>query len=395
MASEYNNKAFVSKAERNRKKEKRKSNISAGLIIRRTLLSLFTIIICAVIALFACLYVVVNGECEPLRDRLVLSAMQASATKWLPGLFMSQDTVDEIVAASYVVNTDVMSLDEYASIMAENTTTVTEDMWKNAIDGMIFETIHGNTFTGYLLLVKDPSRLYVGTSSDFKQGLKGINIFTMAEKSDAVAIINGGEFSDPGGQGDGNNPLGLTYSKGECVWNDSYKRTFIGFDKNDRLIVTEPMTKKKADELGIRDAVCFQNGNVLITNENGNISIHYSDNNTGTAQRTAIGQAEDGTVILLVTDGRSASSLGATKNDVIDVMIKYGAVTAGMLDGGSSSLMYYEDYFTKFDYDIEKLDQYQKKGLVNKYKAFTPPRRIPTFFCVAKETNEGEVSKGE
>ena len=66
-------------------------------------------------------------------------------------------------------------------------------------------------------------------------------------------------------------------------------------------------------------------------------------------------------------------------------MIGYGAISAGMLDGGSSSLMYYDDYYTKFDYDTSKLDQYQKKGLVNKYKAFTTPRRMPTYFCVAKQ----------
>ena len=120
--------------------------------------------------------------------------------------------------------------------------------------------------------------------------------------------------------------------------------------------------------------------------------MHYADNNTGTAQRTAVGQRADGTVIFLVTDGRSASSLGATRNDVIDVMVKYGAVTAGMLDGGSSSLMYYEDYYTKYGIDESTLDEYQKKGLVNHYKAFTNPRRIPTYFCVARETADAQAS---
>ena len=78
-------------------------------------------------------------------------------------------------------------------------------------------------------------------------------------------------------------------------------------------------------------------------------------------------------------------SFGATRNDVIDVMVKYGAITAGMLDGGSSSLMYYEDYYNKYDYDVDSLDQYQLMGLVNKYKAFTTPRRMPTYICVARE----------
>ena len=130
---------------------------------------------------------------------------------------------------------------------------------------------------------------------------------------------------------------------------------------------------------------------MLIDHDGDNIHLYYADSNTGTAQRTAIGQRADGAVILLVTDGRTASSLGATHNDVIDIMVSYGAITAAMLDGGSSSLMYYEDYFTKYGFDETKLDQYQIKGLVNKYKAFTTPRRMPTYFCVARDSADTEA----
>ncbi len=377
---------FVSKAQR-KAEEKSKNKIAVAKIIRRTLLCIFTVIICIVITVLTGAFVLVNGNCKPLRERLVLSATQASATKWLPGLFMPQSEVDEIIANSYVVNTDVMSIDEYTSLTPEN---ASENEWENAIDGMILEKVNGATFTGYVLLVKDPSRLFIGTSSDFTKGLIGMKIFDIAKKEDAIAVINAGEFEDPAGRGTGNNPMGITYSRGKLVWHDSLKRTFIGFDKNDKLVVTEPMTKELAEELGIRDGVSFQNGNTLITNDaDGNITLHYADNNTGTAQRTAIGQRADGAVILLVTDGRSASSLGATRNDVIDVMVKYGAISAGMLDGGSSSLMYYEDYYNKYDgYDAENLDEYQLMGLVNKYKAFTTPRRMPTYVCVARQSAE-------
>ena len=97
---------------------------------------------------------------------------------------------------------------------------------------------------------------------------------------------------------------------------------------------------------------------------------------------------------MLVTDGRTASSLGATHNDVIDIMVEHGAVTAAMLDGGSSAMMYYENYYEKYDYDYDSLDQYQKRGLVNKYKAFTTPRHMPTFFMVAP-MNEGGAADAE
>ncbi len=88
-----------------------------------------------------------------------------------------------------------------------------------------------------------------------------------------------------------------------------------------------------------------------------------------------------------MTDGRSPGSLGANRNDVIDMLVSEGAVVAGMLDGGSSAMMYYADYYTKYpDADTSNLDEYQQMGLLNHYKAFTRPRRMPTYFLVAPET---------
>ncbi|MBQ0084342.1 MAG: phosphodiester glycosidase family protein [Clostridiales bacterium] len=145
------------------------------------------------------------------------------------------------------------------------------------------------------------------------------------------------------------------------------------------------MTYEQAQSLGMRDGVSFQTKNTLIENENGKVKLHYSDKNTGASQRTAVAQRADGTILLLVTDGRSASSIGATKNDVIDLLVEYGAVTAGMLDGGSSSMLYYENYIEKYKVDKSELDNYQFKGLVNRYKAFTAPRRMPAYFIVTKK----------
>ena len=51
--------------------------------------------------------------------------------------------------------------------------------------------------------------------------------------------------------------------------------------------------------------------------------------------------------------------MGATRNEIIDTLISYGAVTAGMLDGGSSSMLY-RDYFTKYNIDQSQLDEYQR-----------------------------------
>lgn len=359
------------------KKKKRKSK--KGLVGK---ISLFvgTFLIFVVICVVVACYVLLNGPSTTMRDVLVLSAKQASATKWIPGLFLDDDLVREIEESSKTVTYDVVSMEEVATPDEEEV----EDEWANAIDGIRLEFIQKPAFKGYMLLIKDPTRVFVGTASDFKSGKEGMRIFDVVEKYNAVCAINGGEFPDGAGGGNGGTPIGITYSQGKKVYSGHTNRTFMGLTNENKLVVSEGMTDARAKELGIRDGVCFQTGNCLITNDGENMTMHYSPNNTGRAQRTAIGQRADGTILLLVTDGRTASSLGATHNDLIDVMLEYRAVAAGKLDGGSSAMMYYRNYYDLYNIPKESLDEYGRRGLVNTYKAFTEPRKLPTFFVVGE-----------
>ena len=59
----------------------------------------------------------------------------------------------------------------------------------------------------------------------------------------------------------------------------------------------------------------------------------------GRAPRTAIGVKKDGTVVILVADGRRTNSVGMTLDEVARYMIKLGAVSALNFDGGGSSEM--------------------------------------------------------
>ncbi len=364
-------------------REKAKKKSSAGKYAGRFFIVLLTVILFCLVSVYVTVFVIAHGPSESMRDLLVQSAEQASATKWVPYLVLPKDTVHEIINKSEEVVQDEVSIDDYQNEIG-NSGTKTEDEWANAKDGVIFETVNGSTYKAYVMLVKDPSRVFVGTSTDnFANATAGVNIFQAADRYGALACINGGEFLDNGGHGSGYAPLGLTFSRGECVFNDGSKKTFMGFTTDNKLIVRESMTESEAKELGIRDAVSFQNGNTLIEKNGDKLVMYYADGNTGTSQRSCIGQREDGTVIMIVTDGRTASSPGATHNDMIDLMVSYGAVSAGMLDGGSSAMMYYRDYYDKYDVDKSTLDQYQLQGLVNNYKAFTEPRRIPTFFMVS------------
>lgn len=364
-----------------------RGRITVKKVIFRTFVCVMAFLLFAVFGIYSLCFAIAHGPSETVRNQLVLSALQASATKWVPSLVLPQSTVDKIWADSFNVKIDEIDIDEYTKPKQDETKSEEKDEWADAVDGMLYFTENGSTYKAYILLIKDPSRVFVGPTYNYGSASNGKKIFDACKLENAVAAINGGEFLDGGGVGSGAQPMGITYSKGKLVWPSTLKRTFIGFDKDDRLVVMENMTEKIAAEMGIRDGVSFQQGNILIESDGSTVKLHYVDENNGMAQRTAIGQRADGTVILLVTDGRTASSLGATRNDVIDVMVSLGAVSAGMLDGGSSTLMYYQDYYKKYDIDESTLDEYQKQGLTNKYKAFTTPRYMPTYFLVKAEEN--------
>ena len=91
--------------------EKKKHRI--GKYIFRVFFSLFTVIAILVYAVFSLCYTIATGPSETVRDLAVLSALQASATKWVPGLFLDDETVKAISDKSYEVVEDVVSLSEY------------------------------------------------------------------------------------------------------------------------------------------------------------------------------------------------------------------------------------------------------------------------------------------
>lgn len=97
------------------------------------------------------------------------------------------------------------------------------------------------------------------------------------------------------------------------------------------------MSCNSAIAAGVKEAVCF--GPALIIN--GTPCNSSGILSGGLNPRTAIGQRRDGAVMLLVVNGRSIGSLGATLDDLVDIMMSNDAVNASNLDGGASSLMMY------------------------------------------------------
>lgn len=201
----------------------------------------------------------------------------------------------------------------------------------NAREGILIVEVTGDTYNGRLALVKDASRVSVGTCKALNS--HGQFVRDIAGRYDAILATNASGFEDPDGNGNGGTPYGFVKSQGKKLRHaegGDYK--IIGFDEEDLLRVGN-----FRDTSIFRDAVEFTpalivDGERLIRDSAG----------WGLQPRTAIAQKADRTVMLLVIDGRQPThSLGCTAGDCAEVFERYGAQQAALLDGGSSSVMYY------------------------------------------------------
>ena len=343
-------------------------------VLRRALLSILTIVVLLVVGLALILNLIFNGPTESARHVLTMSLLEASATKWVPGLFLGAEKVDEIRNSGSDIFVDPGDSNEVQiQINTDTSLNANSDEWKDHPDGIRIEYVSGDTYNAYVMIIRDPSKVYMATSTDkFSKDIPGTRITDQIETEGAIAAINAGAFFDNGTASStvGSVPEGLVIAGGKVVWNSGAapEEGFAGFNKDNVLVVAQSMTASRAMELGIRDGCCF--GPVLIMN--GNINDEVYNSNSGYNPRTAIGQRQDGAVIFLCIDGRQAGSLGGTYADIINIMVEYGAVNACNLDGGSSTVMLYRNHETG------------KVDMINNYSLLQEkPRRMPTFFMVA------------
>ena len=199
-------------------------------------------------------------------------------------------------------------------------------------DGIILVDVMKKGFQGTMMIVLDPSRVFVGGPGFY--GGNGMLLEDLVKRYDALGGINGGGFIDEGGGGTGGLPEGLTIVDGKSyLWKDS--GASAAFDENNVLHVGT-YTVESAAAAGIRDCVSF--GPALIIDGAPEYGRHME---SGINPRTAIGQREDGAVLMLCIDGRQIHSIGANYADLRDIMMDFGAVNACSLDGGSSTVMYF------------------------------------------------------
>lgn len=107
----------------------------------------------------------------------------------------------------------------------------------------------------------------------------------------------------------------------------------------DHVTLTQTLGSNLADA-----ATTVVSGGPLLV-ENGRVNVRTAEEQIapdiarGRAPRTALGLKQDGTLLLLVVDGRSSASAGMTLMELAQYFVKLGAVSAVNFDGGGSSEM--------------------------------------------------------
>lgn len=335
-----------------RRNERRKRREQQRRKRRKKISIIFISIFLLISLLYSSIVFVDLPYVSTLRDIYIETAMTTADHKWLATYFFPKSLIDKVMNKK-ISNLDVVTVteikhdEEDKNINKANDDILNQKGLKvgdldyagnkivvNDIEqGIIISEVKGNTFNGRIALIDDPGRVFVGVTD--RKGVSGRFILDYLKMYNAVLGVNASGFNDPNGHGSGGSIVGLTYSNGEKWGNYTPVYGTIAFDKENRLIVGGI---KDWDKYNIRDGAQFSpalisEGKKLLKGSAG----------WGLQPRTVIGQRADGVVMFLVIDGRQPGhSIGATMEDCANVLLSYGAVTAGACDGGSSSIMAYD-----------------------------------------------------
>jgi exopolysaccharide biosynthesis protein len=309
----------MKEAEKKKYKRRKKSIKSVlGFII-------YEFIIMVIIAPLIVFY----GPFQNVKRTIVGTAMATFTHQYIATTFLSSNQINKILASSEKGQTTTNEAENLSDIKINHQND----------SGIERYDIHTQKFDGYILEIKDPTRIKIGYTN--KLGEMGQRTSEIASENGAVAAINGGGFTDKSTNGKlwvgtGAYPEGIVISGGKLVYSDikaNEKVNVTAFTKDGKLIVGDH-TLSDLRKQNVVEAVSFRN--TLIINGK---TVAVQDE--GLNPRTAIGQKKDGTVIMLVIDGRTGLKPGASLKEVQNILLQQGAVNASNLDGGSSSTMYF------------------------------------------------------
>ena len=308
-------------------KKKKKSRLNAWF---------YTFIVLDILAIAALF--VIYGPWDGFRNFWITSAMTTMTHHYLAETFYTEETINKTISMNYVENIDEDTNVE-AIVFSDGADT---GVYESEYEEQILKRDEGNDLykvfdlkingsKAHIAVIYDPSRIHYTVSSKINK--RGQKLVDLAKEQEAIVTVNASAFARIGSK---LVPNGVTIKDGKVLQNAtmSPRHGIIGFN-NDNVLVLMKGDADDAIAAGIRDAMSFGpflyvNGVPAKINGNGGWGCH---------PRTVIAQRKDGIVFFIVFDGRTAGHLGATMNDLIEVLTRYKAYNAANLDGGGSSTL--------------------------------------------------------
>ncbi len=234
----------------------------------RVLLTLTALCGLCILGIALVLSLVFKGPSPAARDQLTMTLLESERTSAIPGYFLSEEVIASISSGA-VSPAGTSDPSLIQPVPKDEVQTFT-----HALDG----------FDAQVKLFPDSTKVHL------------IN-----HASDTIGL-----------------PTGDHVIMAADLWNG---QRYAGFTENGILMISD-----SAQDID-GGARC---GHVLVLD--GLINESLFAGNSGFAPRAAIGQAADGTIIFITTDGWTREHLGATYQDMINLMTHYGAVNACLLD---------------------------------------------------------------
>lgn len=208
-------------------------------------------------------------------------------------------------------------------------------------NGLLIVKVSGSTYQGKLAVVKDPAQIEMVKSKNL--GSRGQEAESFGTQENALLVINASGFKDVGGHGSGGQVKGTLIIDGVEYGNRDIKGywKFCGMKNDNKFYVGSYPTNSVSEyrwSCEFFPALVVDGKSVV----DGTFGM-------GLQPRTSIGQRLDGSMLLLIIDGRQVGySVGCTVAECKDILLRYGVYQAMNLDGGSSAVMWYNGkYITK------------------------------------------------
>lgn len=350
----------------------KKKNITNSIKI--ILITVAAVMLIAVLSFYV---LIVCGASKKLQTLWVCTAMTTMNHKHLATWFIPDEKIEEILNANRVDDSGldsklinfkkrehVFEKKHLVQVLINNDKhhySVPKDFklyiaegYTKLEDGIYLKEIEKSTYHAFVMLVEDPMRVkLVDTARQYDEGQ---TVKRMVTSANAIAGLNGGGFIDgPNYDSNGGYPAGLVIENSELVSPieiDDTEYNMIGINDSGVLVLRH-CTAEWALDNNIVSAVSFYPFIVV----NGEGTIKNGTGGWGIAPRTAIGQRATGEFLFLVVDGRQVGwSLGCDLNVIQDIMLDEGAENAALLDGGSSTVLFYNgDYINRPSLGHERL----------------------------------------